>query len=105
VILPALVLLPCWPTLLSGGGDDPDSMRSRVLLRPGTCHLRNGERLVLYRCKTRPGDILRPRHKVTGLFCAGYLASFSGAAPHFVVTHEVHFATASLRAAGTAPGT
>jgi len=33
-----------------------------------------------------------------------YFASLSGAAPHFWVTHPVHFATASLRPAGTAPG-
>src|SRR5882672_8892770 len=55
-------------------------LRERLLLEPGRGRSPRG----------------RNRCNSDGHFCS---------APHFVVTQELHFATASLRPAGTAPGT
>ena len=40
------------------GGSDPDAVRRRVLIGPGTYHLGNEERLVIYRAKTLTGELL-----------------------------------------------
>ena len=40
------------------GGSDLESLRRRVLLTPGFYRLRAGERLLVFRCRTKSGEIL-----------------------------------------------
>jgi hypothetical protein len=40
------------------GGSDPAALRARVLLQPGTYKLHPDERLIIFRAKTRTGEVL-----------------------------------------------
>lgn len=63
------------------GGPDPAAAAARVLLKPGAYRLREGETLIIFRAKTRTGEILEGDIEVKADVDEGFTSLPSPAPP------------------------